>query len=340
MFVADDMISRETFEMVKKQLAVEQQRVAALRAHKDSADQAARQFISDTHSDGVAYLETLGNDLPPMQKAMIGEFKQRLTDMPNTPAEQLDADMPLAVLVHCASSNAKKRAMDDDAAKERADELRKVLQENEELKAENAKKSKIITDVSALAEERHAQTEEACRKLAALTGAARKYDFSLPSSRHSGLSSATSAAAASLAAAHLDAQPQAPAKTLTPSEQMGIPSSIAAGKQPVNSTIDQAATNANPEGITSTIHAASMGGAGGVIAPGAGVLPTAAGFASWTMRMGAGGARVHRSAGPHEILGGSGQGPTSDGAGSSSGVSGAGSSFDIETAIRQASGAM
>lgn len=326
------MVSRETYEMLKKQLSARDQQVASLRAFKDANDQQTRAFLTETTKSSTEFLASLAESAQtPMQKQMVMGFHDKMANITNTPAEQLDHEMPFAVLVHCASANAKRRLVDDETAKERSEELRKSLARIEELEADNAKKARTISEVTSLAEERHAQTEEACRKLAALTGAARKYDFNIPTSRHSGLAgsaNATTAAAASLAAAHLDAQPT---KTETDKklEAQGVPSSIATGG---------GKAIAPPEsGITQTIHAASMGG-GAMIAPGSGLLPTAEGFASWSMRMGAGSSRVQRASGPHEILGGQGQSaPSADGAASSSNTA---SNFDLETAIRAAGGAM
>ena len=316
----DGMVSRETFDMLKKQLAEQQQVVANLRAHKESVDQASRAFINETIEDSTKYLETISSGLPAMQKQMIGSFHDRFKGMAQAPAEKLDSEMPLAVLVHCASANAREVMSQNQINAAKDEELKKSLSRIEELEADNAKKARQVSEVSALAEERQAQAEELGAKLAAITGAARRYDFSLPSSRHTGLASsgpsATEQAAASLAASHLKAQPAAPS-AVTPPVNNGVPTTIATGG-------NGKAPMAPQETYTSTVYAASAGmGA----AP---VNHTPDGFASWAMLHGEGGSRVMRSsAGNNSLLGAGMEEP---------GSSSTPSNFDLSAAIKAASG--
>ena len=334
------MVSRETYEMLKAQMAKQQETIATLRAHKDSADAASRDFIKETAEDSNKFLQTLAEQAStPMQKQMIAGIQERLNGLAATPAEQLDQEMPVAVMVHCASANMKKRDLDDGTAKERAEELRKQLAKNEELEQEVQKKARQLSEVQQLAEERQAQTEELGRKLAALTGAARRYDFNIPTSRHTGLASnaapmnATAAAAASLAASHAAAQSSDNAAKAA-AEANGIPSTMstggnAAGKAPMTSN------NVNNSGLTTTHHLAS----GGMANNARPTMPTADGFASWAMSMGNGGARAFVTKGLSDTLGLQDR-PDASGAGGSSNSNAPGRAFgasaEIEAAIRGA----
>lgn len=298
------MVSKEVVDVLKAQLAQSQTALASLRAHKDSVDAASRQFINETFTDNSSYVASIADKLPPMQKQILDNFKQRIDDMPSIAAEKLDQEMPLAVLVHAASANAKQLSQERINTQEKDDELRKALQKIDEQEAEITKQRRINSDYVNVINEKQEQTVALSQKLAVLTGTANRADFRIPTSRVQGLANDTATAVANLAAAHVAAQPPAVAEPAASSTTVDVDMSAAdkavanaaarAAEAGIPSTIEtggaaKALNNGKaPMQYTQMVHNASARSAAGA------AHPTPEGFASYVMQHGNGSGRVYR----------------------------------------------
>mgnify|MGYP003684971407 CR=1 FL=1 len=342
-FADDGMITREVFEqmMRQKDKALNEMRSELVEAKQavETTEDAKRSMISEAMDTGSEYLKTISEDAPLPQKEAILSLLQERANIDKVCGKDLNQMMKVASVVHCASMNQSKRSFDDSSIRATKEELRTALQKNEENTEALAKKERIISELQAIAAERQASEEELSRRLCALTGAARRYDFAIPQSRVSGLASnsggmnATARAAANLAAAHMAAQPQTqthqtpqtPQTLQTPQTQTpqthGIPSKLMTGGAGGAGGAGAVAAPIKMDmggGLTNMVHAASV--------PATTMVPTPEGFASWAMSAGNGSDRITRNATGHHLLGGD-----ADGAGPSSSNS---VPSDIEALIR------
>ena len=103
--------------------------------------------------------------------------------MHEQPAEKLEEQMPLAVMIDCASRNSKRARELGDTAKDKDEALQLALQAKEEADAKYSKVSKERDEMQALAEERQTHNEELTLRIEQMHGTARRYNFQNPTSR-------------------------------------------------------------------------------------------------------------------------------------------------------------
>lgn len=204
----DEGASRELVEMLKQQLAEKQSQVASLRVFQDHYQTEQRNFLTKTQQAAIAYTTELDEGASTQNKQYTGSLKAWSANLHAHPAETLEQQMPLAVLVDCASAD-KKRAREAEAvAAETAEALKASNEKCDGLEAEKQKYLKLFTEMQALANERQQQAEELAMRNAQITGAAKRHDFTFQTSRErqpvalsAGLSAAERAAEAPSGAA-------------------------------------------------------------------------------------------------------------------------------------------
>jgi len=179
----DDAPTKEMVDLLKKQLAEKTHDIAHLRAKTDAIDTQNRDFLAGLQADAVEHMKGVEASAEPHQKQYISALNDWAQNMHKHPAEKIDEQMPLAILVHNASATIKRTREDAAAAGEKEEALKSALAGNETLEVEKDKLQKRLNEMEVLANERQQQAEEVALRLAQVTGTAKRYDFSNPTSR-------------------------------------------------------------------------------------------------------------------------------------------------------------
>lgn len=301
----DEGVSKEVVEMLKKQLVEKQNQVASLRVFQDHYQAEQRNFLSKTQEAAIAYTKELDDGASTNNKQYTESLKAWSANLHTHPAETLEQQMPLAVLVDCASAD-KKRARDAEAAaSESAEALKASNEKCDGLELEKEKFRKLYTEMQALANERQQQAEELAMRNAQITGAAKRHDFTFQTSREVRQPAAAASAAPTMPA--VPAMPTVPAALNT-----GLSAAERAAEAP----------SFGSAGLASTLDVAS----GGKTRMPAAAHNPAATLASFIHQSGGlGGNRIMRTSTTHGILGGTNDGPS---------ASGSNGSDDVAAAIR------
>ena len=283
----DDGASKELVEMLKKQLAEKQSQVASLRVFQDHYQAEQRNFLTKTQEAAIAYTNELDDRASTNNKQYTESLKAWSANLHAHPAETLEQQMPLAVLVDCASAD-KKRARDAEAvAAETADALKASNEKCDGLELEKEKYRKLYAEMQALANERQQQAEELAMRNAQITGAAKRHDFTFQTSREA-------------------RQPAA----------IAAPAALHAGLSAAERAAEAPSLGG---GLASTLDVAS-GGKARMVAP---PHDPAATLANFIHQSGGGGGRIMRTSTTHGILGGTNDGPSSSGSNGSDDVAAA-----------------
>lgn len=303
----DDGVSKEIVEMLKKQLADKSSQVASLRVFQDHYQTEQRNFLTKTQEAAIAYTKELDDGASTNNKQYTESLKNWSANLHSHSAETLEQQMPLAMLVDCASAD-KKRARDaESVALETSEALKAANEKCDGLEASNEKYIKLYSEMQALANERQQQAEELALRNAQITGAAKRHDFTFQTSRERQPAVAPSA-------------PSAP-----PTFSAGLSASERAMESPLGGLGGLGGLGLG-SGLSSTLDVASGGKAR--MAPSA--YNPAATLANFIHQSGGGsvggGSRIMRTATSHGLLGGTSDGPSASGATSGS--------DDVAAAIR------
>tara|TARA_B100001175_G_scaffold35808_1_gene26074 strand:- start:1531 stop:2337 length:807 start_codon:yes stop_codon:yes gene_type:complete len=178
---AEDSVSKEAYDQLKKQLDQKSEDLAAARARTDVYEQkertriaafqpAAKEFISELMGEADIEAKT---DLSPLS-TWADEYTSKTDIM---------SQAPLARLVSCASAKLKRTREEASVNAEAAKTLSATMQENEQLKAELASTRQRLTETQTLSDERQVGLEKLQGELAKAGLMNDKFDFSKATSR-------------------------------------------------------------------------------------------------------------------------------------------------------------
>jgi hypothetical protein len=179
----DDGASKELVEMLKKQLAEKQNQVASLRVFQDHYQAEQRSFLTKTQEAAIAYTKELDDGASTNNKQYTESLRAWSANLHTHPAETLEQQMPLGILIDCASADKKRAREAESVATETADALKASNEKCDGLEVEKEKYRKLYTEMQALANERQQQAEELAMRNAQITGAAKRHDFTFQTSR-------------------------------------------------------------------------------------------------------------------------------------------------------------
>jgi hypothetical protein len=281
----DEGASKELVEMLKKQLAEKQHQVASLRVFQDHYQAEQRSFLTKTQEAAIAYTKELDDGASTNNKQYTESLRAWSANLHTHPAETLEQQMPLGILIDCASADKKRAREAESVATETADALKASNEKCDGLEVEKEKYRKLYTEMQALANERQQQAEELAMRNAQITGAAKRHDFTFQTSR--------------------EVRPPAPATLNT-----GLSAAERAAEAP----------SLGGGGLASTLDVAS-GGKARMAAPAYNPAATLANFIHQSG--GGGGGRIMRTSTTHGILGGTNDGPSASGSSGSDDVAAA-----------------
>ena len=231
----DDAPTRESYEMIKRQLAQQTNEMAGLRFKAEAYDTTKRDFLSATQQEAIEYVKQMPDRVAPANAEYVAVLQKWAEGLPHTPAEKLEDQMPLAVLVDCASAGAKRAREAESVAAEKDEALKLALKGGEEKDVELHKVRKERDEMKELAEERQAQAEELALRYAQITGAARRNDFSLPASRERQPSAPVADGAPGSMASGLSASERA--SVAPPMGGVANTLDVASGKKPMRAAV-------------------------------------------------------------------------------------------------------
>ena len=183
--------SAELVAMLKRQLNEKAEQVASLRVYKEQYDSRNRDFLGQTQETAVQYTKDMAGVVSEHNQQYVPALQDFAAKMHATPAERLDQQMPLAVMIDCASAD-KKRARDAETKlAESTEALQAANQKADAATAEKDKYFKLYTEMQKLAEERQNEAEDLSTRYQALVGNARRQDFRHSSSREQRLAPPT-----------------------------------------------------------------------------------------------------------------------------------------------------
>jgi hypothetical protein len=294
----DEGASKELVEMLKKQLAEKQHQVASLRVFQDHYQAEQRSFLTKTQEAAIAYTKELDDGASTNNKQYTESLRAWSANLHTHPAETLEQQMPLGILIDCASADKKRAREAESVATETADALKASNEKCDGLEVEKEKYRKLYTEMQALANERQQQAEELAMRNAQITGAAKRHDFTFQTSR----------------------EVRQPAPTGALAAPAGLNTGLSAAERAAE------APSLGGGGLASTLDVAS-GGKARMAAPTYNPAATLANFIHQSG--GGGGGRIMRTSTSHGILGGTNDGPS---------ASGSSGSDDVAAAIRATAG--
>jgi len=309
----------ELVAMLKQQLKDKCTEAASLRQYRDHYQTDQRDYVNRKQEDAVAYMNELSNH-PSVEAGMrhyVPSLQTWSQSLASHPSETLEQQMPLALMVDCASAD-RKRARDvETQLAEQTEMVKQLSEEKDKERSEKEKFQRMHDSMKDLASERLAESEDLMQRLASAQNNQQRWNFANPTSRERvGAALGTSAPRMGGGTAKTAAEAQALAAN-------GIPSNLATG----GLTGAERLTEAAPGGMATTVDTASgkarLGARSSFVDP----TQTLASFIG--TQGGFGGMRIMRSGTQHSILGGASEPP--------SGGTWSAETMDVAAAIRAAS---
>ena len=178
---AEDSVSKESYEALKRQLEQKTADLADARARSEVFENKERTRIAAFQPAAVEFLGTLMKDADPEARADLAPLQTWAQEFHQK--QDIMSQAPLARLVSCASATLKRHRDEASANSETATTLANTIKELEAAKSERDGLRQRVGELENLADERQAGLEKLSAELARAGLMSDRFNFSKISSR-------------------------------------------------------------------------------------------------------------------------------------------------------------
>lgn len=188
---ADAGVSVETHKQVKDEVSKLREQLAAEKAKNQIYVERNREKLITMKDDVNDFVNTIAKENP--EHTELNMMCRWAAEMEK--GESLETNLGMGRLISCASANLKRTREEASQLTEKSTALAEAYKKIEALEAERDAKVQRETELQGLLEERTAAATKLQEELAKQGGIKEKYDFSMPSAREAGPSSAAGSSA-------------------------------------------------------------------------------------------------------------------------------------------------
>lgn len=209
---AEETVSKESYESLKRQLAQKTEDLADARARSDVYENKERTRIAAFQPAAVALMADLMSDADAETKADLGPLNRWAAEFHQK--QDIMAQAPLARLVSCASAKLKRVRDEASVSNETAATLSTALQELESCKTDRETLRQRVGELETLADERQAGLEKLSAELARAGLMSDRFNFAKVSSREKDAKPEADASGSALVTTQSNASRPAPTDRL------------------------------------------------------------------------------------------------------------------------------